>query len=259
MCIFISCKSGKENLNSDNMKSIVFLHHSTGYNIWLGKTNKYISKLTDRSDVQKYIADHNKKNQSKYAITQQWFPKETPYGWHNYPYDYYNIWVKNAGENPFMEEPTLEILTKKYDIIIFKHCYPVSNIKEDTGFPDIDSEEKRLENYKLQYDALKNKMHEFKDNKFIVWTPAVNVKYWLSEDEALRTRKFYLWMINEWDEKGDNIFIWDFYRYETEGGLYMLDKYSKEPNNSHPGDEFSARLAPLFGHFIINVIEGLVE
>ena len=32
------------------------------------------------------------------------FPKPNPYGWNNYPYDYYNIWVKNAGEELYMEE-----------------------------------------------------------------------------------------------------------------------------------------------------------
>ena len=52
---------------------------------------------------------------SKYFIEEKIFPKAEPYGWNNYPYDYYNIWVKNAGEQPFMEEPTLEILTKEYD------------------------------------------------------------------------------------------------------------------------------------------------
>ncbi len=35
------------------------------------------------------------------------FPKSKPYGWNNYPYDYYNIWVNNAGPKPFMKEPTL--------------------------------------------------------------------------------------------------------------------------------------------------------
>ena len=36
------------------------------------------------------------------------FPKASPYGWHNYPYDYYDIWVKHAGNEPYMEEPSME-------------------------------------------------------------------------------------------------------------------------------------------------------
>ncbi len=245
--------------NNNNMKKIVFLHHSTGEAIWKGATNRYIYKLTGRGDVEKFFSTYNRKNKTSYNISAINFPKSSPYGWNNYPFDYYNIWVKNAGTEPFMEEPTLEILTKQYDLIIFKHCFPVSRINADTGSPDINSDVKSIENYKLQYDALKKKMHEFPENKFIVWTPAANTKLNSREDEALRTRDFYNWMVNDWDEKGDNIFIWDFYNYETEGGLYLTDNNAHGPDNSHPGVEFSARVAPLFGQFIIGVIESGVE
>lgn len=245
--------------NDDNMKKIIFLHHSTGEAIWKGKTNRYIYKITGKGDVQKFLTAYNRNNKTGYEITAINFPKSSPYGWNNYPYDYFNIWVKNAGEKPYMEEPTLEILTKKFDVIIFKHCFPVSNIKADSGAPDINSDVKSLENYKLQYNALKIKMHEFPENKFIVWTPAANTKLNSREDEALRTREFYSWMVNEWDEKGDNIFIWDFYNYETEGGLYLTDNNAQSPDNSHPGVEFSARVAPLFGKFIVDVIESKVD
>jgi hypothetical protein len=209
--------------------------------------------------VQKFFSDYNKKNKTNYEITQLEFPKTVPYGWNNYPYDYYNIWVKNAGENMFMEEPTLEMLSKEYEVIIFKHCYPGSRISEDTGAPDINSDEKRIENYKLQYIALKNKMHEFPNNKFILWTPVVCTKNKMTEDEAIRTKQFYEWMINEWDEKGDNIFIWDYYKYETEGGLYLIEKNALSPDNCHPGKEFSARVAPLFCSYIIDVIESVIK
>jgi len=250
----MSCKS-----NEKEMKKIVFLHHSTGQCIWRGGTNKYFYKLFKTSDVKKYFSKYNNENNTNFLITERIFPKEAPYGWKNYPYDYYNIWVKNAGEQPYMEEPTLEILTKEYEVIIFKHCYPGSRILEDTGSADINSEVKSLENYKLQYNALKNKMHEFPDNKFIVWTPAVMVKNQLSEDEALRTREFHKWMKDEWDEKEDNIFIWDFYEYETEGELYIKDKYAEGPFNSHPNREFAARISPLFSRFIIDVINGFSQ
>jgi hypothetical protein len=250
--LLIGCES-----NQKEMKKIIFLHHSTGKNIWLGSTNKYLGKLTNRSDVSQYFKTYNRKNNTNYVITEQKFPKLTPYGWKNYPYDYYNIWVKNAGNKPFMEEPTLEMLTKEYDVIIFKHCYDVSRILPDSIVPDINSERKSLENYKLQYIALKNKMHEFPKNKFIVWTPAVFVKNQMNEEEALRTQQFYKWILEEWDEQGDNIFVWDFYKYETEGGLFMLDKYADGPDNSHPGRDFSAEISPLFSKFVIEVINGI--
>ncbi len=241
------------------MKKIIFLHHSTGWNVWMGKTNKYVFKITGKGDVLKYFRSYNSRNRTDYQISERFFPKEFPYGWNNYPFDYYNIWVRHAGDEPFLKEDTLEILTRQYDVIIFKHCYPVSKILPDTGVPDINSYQKRLENYKLQYDALKKKIHEFGNTKFIVWTPAVHVRSHISEDEALRTLEFHDWVVNEWDEKGDNIFVWDFYKYETEGELYLPERHAFSENNSHPVKQFAAGVAPKFSKFVIDVIEGNIE
>ncbi len=248
-----------ETRDKDQMKRIIFLHHSTGGKIWVGSTNRYIHKLTKKSDVPSYFRKHNRKHGTDYSIVERNFPAESPYGWKNGPYDYYNIWVKNAGNEPYMNEPTLEMLTPQYDVIIFKHCFPYSRIKEDTGQPDINSNEKTIENYKLQYNALKSKMHEFSNNKFIVWTPAVHVSNNLYQEEAKRANDFYNWIVNEWDDKGDNIFLFDFYQYETEGGLYLQDKYAAGPKDSHPNKQFSGRIAPLFASFVIDVVEGKVE
>jgi hypothetical protein len=254
LLIINSCKP-----NQNKMNKIVFLHHSIGSCIWVGNTNKYLYKLSKYGDVQKLFKNFNKSNKTNYNIVECSFPKQIPYGWENYPYDYYNIWVKNAGEKPHMDEPTLEILTKEFDVIIFKHCFPVSRISEDTGSPDINSPEKRIENYKLQYLALKQKLHSFPNNKFIVWTPAACTKNQMTEEQAKRTNQFYNWMINEWNEEKDNIYIWDFYKYETEGGLYLLDKNALDPNNSHPNKQFSAKIAPLFCQFVIDVIKSESE
>ena len=146
--LLLSCES-----KQSPMEKIIFLHHSTGQRIWIGKTNRYVYKFTKRNDVESSFKKIIKKNGKKYSIKEQSFPAESLYGWKNYPYDYYNIWVKNAGEKPYMNEPTLEILTKEYDIIIFKHCFPVSKIMEDTGTPNIDSEERGLKiiNYSIQH------------------------------------------------------------------------------------------------------------
>lgn len=248
--LFLGCKS-----EHDTMTKIIFLHHSTGQAIWYGKTNRYVRKLTDRSDVKVFFNRYNRKNKANFEISKLSFPKGNP----NYPYDFYTIWVKNAGDKPYNDDPTLEILTKEYNVIIFKHCFPGSLILEDTGTPDIGSNEKRLENYRLQYSALKAKMQEFPETKFIMWTPAVNVKNKMTEDQALRTKELHAWLVNEWDEKGDNIFLWDFYMYETDGGLYMQDHYARSENDSHPGREFSGRVSPLFSQFIIDVAGGIVE
>jgi hypothetical protein len=210
-----------------------------------------LSKRLEQSTVEKAVETHDE----SYRIEEVYFPKAEPYGWKNYPYDYYNIWVKNAGDEPYMEEPTLEILSKDNNMIIWKHCFPVSNIQADTTSGNIDSEIKSIPNYRLQYEALKEKMHEFKDTKFLVWTGAAQVESQTNEEEATRAKEFFNWVINEWDVPNDNIYLWDFRELETEGGLYLKPTYAQGINDSHPNAEFSEKAAQLFAARVIDVIE----
>lgn len=252
--LLVECKNDNTMKDTSNAK-ILFLHHSTGKNVLRGNYNKVWYKITKRGAVTKLFAKHNSENKTNYQFNEQSFPKWEPYGWKNYPYDYYNIWVKNAGNTAFMEEPTLEMLTKSYDVIIWKHCFPVSDIKESLGEGDIDSKEKTLANYQLQYNALKAKMHEFPNTKFIVWTPPALVKNGAPDDMAKRANIFSDWVINEWNEENDNIFIWDFRTLETDGGLYLKPEYANSNVDPHPNQSFSAKVAKLFVNRIVDVVE----
>ncbi len=237
-----SCGSG----GSGERVRIAFLHHSTGKAVWDG-------------GVKGCFRQHNRENGTRYEISEIAFPKESPYGWNNYPFDYWNIWVENAGSGAFKDEPTLEMLTEKYDVIVWKHCFPVSGVLPDTGAPDAASSEKRLENYRLQYEALKSKMREFPGTKFIVWTAAALVEGRTNEGEAARAREFSEWVTGEWDEPGDNIFTWDFFELETDGGLYLKEDFARSPTNSHPNEEFTRMAAPIFCRRIVDVIEETAE
>lgn len=258
-----SCKNQDEKPNIN----ILFLHHSTGEVIYNGRAPSIIKKiagkiskpladkLPPRAQLPALIKEYNKEQGRNYSITEQEFPKAAPYGWNNNPYDYYNIWVYNAGDTPFKEEPTLEMLTKDYQVIIFKHCYPVSNIKPDQDSADVNSYYRSIANYKLQYQALKDKIHSFPDTKFILFTGAAQVEANIPEDEAKRAREFFTWVINEWDTPGDNIHIWDLYNLETDGGLYLKEDYAASANDSHPNGYFASGAVRLLFNRIIDVIE----
>jgi hypothetical protein len=267
LLISVSIISCKQNEKISDM-NIIFLHHSTGGVIWQGNVRTTLFKravrkvspgiaeaITRKAQIPELFAGYNKEHSKNYLIKEMNFPKAAPYGWHNYPFDYYNIWVKNAGDKPFMEEPTLEMLTKQYQIIMFKHCFPVSNIQPDKDTADINSNYQSLSNYKLQYLALRDKLHQFPGTKFVVWTGAAQVKSAVTEDEAKRAREFFEWVKNEWDLPGDNIHVWDLYSLETEGGIYFKDEYATSPNDPHPGTEFAGKVAHLLFNRIINVIE----
>ncbi len=264
LLMIISLSSCNRSNPSSDMR-IIFLHHSTGNCIWngdqskpgflLGKIFRKISGKPNRHAlIPSLLKRYNKDHGSNYFIDERSFPSDQPYGWHNYPFDYYNIWVKNAGHSSFLEEPTLEILSQDYQVIIFKHCFPVSSIQPDQDTVDINSDYKSLDNYKLQYMALRDKLHQFNDTKFIIWTGAALVKSQTNEEEAKRSRDFFTWVKNEWDLPNDNIFIWDFYELQTEGQLYFQDKYARSPEDSHPGYAFSDRAGRLFFNRLMDVI-----
>lgn len=239
-----------------NQTNIMFLHHSTGRDIWNGGLSKIFRKLGFDGDGVKWFENFNKKQKRNLNFTETYFPKKEPYGWNNYPYDYYNIWVKNAGDKPYKDESTLEMLTKKYDVIIFKHCFPVSNIQKDDSTSDINSDRKTLGNYRLQYEALKKKLLEFPDTKFILWTPTAQVENNTNKEEAERANDFSEWVKTVWDTKGDNIFLWDFRALQTEGGLFFKNEFAQSAEDSHPNGEFAETILPYFSNRVVNIVDG---
>lgn len=221
---------------------IIYLHHSTGSNIWYG-------------GVPEFITTYNNSHGTDYQIAERAYP-DSPYPWENYPYDYWKLWVDTTGPAGYQEQDTLDTLTANYDVIVFKHCFPVSDIEEDIGSPDVSSSRKSLENYRVQYNALKARMRQFPANKFIVWTGAALTQGATNPGNAERARQFFEWVRTSWDEPGDNIFVWDLWTLETEGGLYFRTEYANNDGDPHPNGTFAAFAAPLIGQRIVDVIEG---
>jgi hypothetical protein len=220
---------------------VLFVHHSVGGVIWDG-------------GVPEWFDAYNAAHATNYTITQVAYP-DTPYPWDNYPYDYWNLWVNHAGTVAYQGQSTLEMLTQQYDVIVFKHCFPASNIEPDAGAADVTSSVRTLANYKAQYAALKTKLHSFPANRFIVWTGAAKLQSEISVDMATRAHEFFSWVVNDWDESDDNIYVWDFYSLETEGGLYLTT--ANGSSDSHPNATFAAAVAPQFCERVVKVIEGL--
>jgi hypothetical protein len=222
--------------------SAIFLHHSTGGCIWGG-------------GVPEAIAARNASLGTDYSVEEIAYP-DTPYPWNNYPADYYRLWVARDGTYSADNANTasLENLCAHYNLIIWKHCYPVTYIDQDSGTADPASDEKTLANYKAAYQALKAKMLSFPQNRFLVWTGAVVLASNCQPEQAQRLKDFRDWVVNEWDVEGDNIY--DFWQLETEGGLYLLPEHAADAGNDHPSDAFSAEVAPKFAERIMDVLGG---
>jgi hypothetical protein len=251
-------------MTTPGSERIVLLHHSTGAEVWKG-------------GLPGSIAAWNAAHGTHYEITELTYPRTTGnhpllgrllparvfrklvkdhYPWENYPYDYWNLWVAHQGASRDRAELNLDDLAKSYDVIVFKHCFPGSAILADDGNPSLTTRKQTLANFKLQYEALKARMHQFPKVKFIVWTNPALTEASTRLEDAERARQFASWVKDTWDEKGDNIFVWDFRQLETDGGLYLPLDRAFGPRDSHPGAAFCGRAAPLLGRRIVDVIEG---
>ncbi len=251
IALLYSCNH-KNNNNMSKENKAIFLHHSTGFNIWKGNVSKVSWKLFKEGDTQKAVKKLNKKYKTNFTLDELWYPKNSD----NNPIDYYNIWIKENGQSG---ELSLESFTENYGLIIFKHCFPISNIEENDSVANIESTKHTLDNYKLQYEALKKKMHEFPETKFLIWTGATNVQGVTTEESAQRMREFSDWVRNEWNEKDDNIFLWDFYELETEGSLYLKDEFAYSVSDSHPNKNFAAKTSEYFVNRIFDVFLGKAD
>ena len=223
---------------------IAYLHHSTGAVVWA-------------SGVPEAIQAWNASSGKSYAITELTYPSTTlGYPWENYPYDYWNLWVSHQGTDRELGELNLDDLVASYDVIVWKHCFPVSAIGPDGASPSVSSPEKTLANYRLQYEALKARMRQFPAKRFVVWTGAALVEAATDLASAERAQQFFAWVKGTWDEPGDNVYVWDFQQLETGGGPYLLPENAASATDSHPNATFAAAVAPLAARRIVDVIEG---
>jgi hypothetical protein len=236
-------------------QSVIFLHHSTGGNVW------------NEGNVNNYIQDFNTQNGTSIKVTETSYPND-PYPWENYPYDFWNLWVNGQCDDSKSGIECLSSLAGKYNLIIFKHCFPGAGISSDTGTPDVTSSRKSLENYKLQYRALRQIMDSFPNNKFMVWTLAPLHRNATTETQASRARQFVDWVKNDWlkedGKQHNNIYIFDFYNIVAEsdpnpvqGNVNCL-KYEFEGDHtgsdSHPNTKANQIAGPLFAQAIENCL-----
>jgi hypothetical protein len=243
---------------------IIFLHHSVGEVVWGGGVPQFIQSWNTAHGTSYDITELNYPTTSgghtqlRKLLPARIFNKliRNHYPWENQPYDYWNLWIAHTGESRDRSEMNLDDLVRSYDVIVFKHCYPISNVQPDDGTPGLSSSKKTLANYMLQYEALKMRLRQFPQTRFIVWTGPALTQDITTPEDAERARQFATWVKGTWDEKGDNIFVWDFRELETDGGLYLKSENALSPKDPYPTKALAAKVAPLLGRRIVDVIEG---
>ena len=225
---------------------LIFLHHSSGEN-WLNDNNGGLGIA---------LRDNN------------YFVSDTNYGWGP---------VANEGSDPigsytdignwwtwFRGPKSTEIMDAVYAesgqhssysrlksdpggknrIVMFKSCYPNSNLRgtPDDPVPSIDanplkgedsgSDSHTVANAKGIYIDLLPYFQQHQDTLFVVITapPLSNAKY------ASNARAFNQWLVNDWlkDYPYKNVAVFDFYNVlTTNGGSSKTNDLDRETGNHH--------------------------
>ncbi len=220
---------------------IIFLHHSTGGNVY-----NYPAK-----GVPQWFSEYNSAHGTNFQISDRWYPADN-----NMPIDYYQEWIDGTG---------LDSLTQDYDVIVWKHCYPASDVNVNTGNIDPSSSYQSIENYKAIYRLLRGKMDSFPDKIFIVWTiPPRHRLYGPSSGDTIgnaeRARSFTFWVkdtfLNE-DGEHPNIYIFDFRGIVADSdNLFLKYEYERSHTgtDSHPNDSANNVAGPQFAQFIVDAV-----
>jgi len=245
-------------------ENIVFLHHSIGGNLYNYPNN----------GIEQYFVEHNVFENTSYSIDEWEYPGErdyTPYPWNNYPWDYWNLWINPntpcnsdvcSGEGYRCME-CIDPIINQYDVVVLKHCYAGSDILENTGNANVMFSTKSIENYELQYAALRDLFDSYPNTLFIVFTLPPRDKDSTSADigNAARATQFSEWTKNNWLNNGNphnNIVVFDIREYLVEKDSdsdyfnFLKEEYVNVAGDSHPNDRANNFVGPIFGEFLIN-------
>ncbi len=221
--------------------TVLYLHHSTGERIW-------------RGGIPELLAAENGRQGTDYRIVERAYP-DSPYSWSNDPHDYWRLWVQQRSDKGHLGQATLDQLARDWDVVVVKNCFTTSHMEPDPVGAAASPARRTPTNYRRQMTDLKAVMREFDRTKFLVWTPPPLVAAATSPAAAALTDEYAAWLREEWDEPGDNIYLWDFRAIAASGGC-LRPEYATSPTDSHPSAELAAIAAPMFVRRLVDVIQG---
>ena len=227
---------------------LVFLHHSVGKGILeegklkdsLIKMGIAVKSLTYGDSIGNLTDVHN------------WLPKfrkqmDAILKFKNHPNVYYTDERRN-------------------DIIMFKSCFPNSDIGSDGSKPGNPlSRNRTLENYKEVFIGLGKEISKYPSKLFIYLTFPPLVPMETTPENAARARSFNDWLINSYlpdyykNYGVENFVIYDLFGVLSDEDNFLKSEYRRDnPRDSHPNkkayqvitQDFMAFFRPVFSKWI---------
>jgi hypothetical protein len=210
-------------LNEYLPKKLIFLHHSVGQ-IWLTEGNLKAALMANGFSV--HDATYGDEIGQETDVC-HWVPK--------FQGDMDRIFKFDKHPNIYYTDDS------RNDIIMFKSCYPNSNlVGEGEGPGDPLSKTRNVANYKAVFETLKDTFKKYPDKKFIYVTAPPLVPAETKPENAVRARQFNEWLKLEFvpqyrEETGlDNFYVFDFFNVLADQQNYLKKEYRRVETDSHP-------------------------
>jgi hypothetical protein len=235
-----ACISGlvKTDVFAQDVVSIIFLHHSCGENlIHEGGVREGLTQLGYA------FSDHGYNDDGLCQADGQCTGKNFRVPDDNTdPDGLARIFQQSYHTSP---DNTFSYLMQ-YDVIMFKSCYPVSNIGDNS----------QLEEYKKYYRTILSRMDQYPDKLFIIVTQPPQVPGSSDNSEAERARALTDWLSSDSFLDGHpNVRTFNFFDYLAGHDSYIRKEYRVSNHDAHPNTRANQEIGPIFINFIDNSIK----
>ncbi len=232
------------NFSQSRFRSGVFLHHSTGANIWgpNGSSTSIPQEMTAYNTLKGY-SDSN-----AVSMNEVWFPGSgIGNDWFDWHWIFDNL-DPNNNIYPFLADNK---------IVVIKSCFPSSNIT-GYGSPDDTSGSgvtyKTIYNYKWHWRSILDIIKQHPENFFVIWTNAPLVAEATNSTEARLANEFCTWAKDTLANGNDpvygafppNVYVFDFFHKLAMPNGYMNPAYQVQSGDSHPNAAATELVAPQF-------------
>jgi Carbohydrate binding domain (family 11) len=129
----------------------------------------------------------------------------------------------------------------QYDVIIFKSCFPNSNIGDD----------EQLAQDKSYYLSIRDRIDQYPDKLFIAVTQPPQVPGSSNRDEAQRARALADWLKSDEFLAGHpNLRTFDFFDQLAGDDNFLRREYRIDNQDAHPNEQANQEIGPRFVDFI---------
>lgn len=204
--------SKKEETKTQFGKKVFFVHHSTGQIYW--------------------------DNGLKDALEKAGFEAEAPW------------WDGNTDPQDFFQEfsdQTKWQILEPYDIIIFKSCFPASNIDSD----------EQLENYKNWYNELYAIYKKYPQKLFVPLSTPPLLKDHTTPEAASRSLAFEKWLLGDYKTgyDGTNLAPFGLHTLLSDEEGYLNEEFISSQEDDHPNTNSGNVVGPALVKHINSVLE----